>query len=460
MAEAEAEAEAAGTPGGSRRATGWRALADETAKFGLVGGLGVFVNFAAFDLCRAVTQLNVLACGVVGTAVAIVSNYLGFRYFTYRDRDKQRRAREFTLFVAFSAAGLVIENGTLYAATSGLGWQDPLRSNLVKALGITAATCFRFVTYRTWVFRRAGSPGPAPARAAYRARAPAARDPDQGALPHRADDAEREAERRQEMDAAKATQAADGAPDAAPVTQALILAGGRATRMRPYTDDMPKAMVPVADSPIVAYQLAWLARHGVTSVTISGGYQHEMIREYTGDGARFGMDIRYAIESEPLGRGGGLKFAAASLADADAPFFVLNGDVITTFPLADLSRYHSSRGGMVTVALTAYRSRWGVAELDDGDRIRGFVQSPELPYWINAGVYVFDPEVLGELPERGDHEERTFPQLARDGELFGYRLAGYWRGIDTVKDVQEATEEVPVSVGALPPAFRTARPRA
>ncbi|MFI1886238.1 NDP-sugar synthase [Streptomyces jumonjinensis] len=242
------------------------------------------------------------------------------------------------------------------------------------------------------------------------------------------------------------------------VTQALILAGGQATRMRPYTDDAPKAMVPVAGAPIVGYQLAWLAEHGVKSVTISGGYKHEMISDYVGDGSRFGVEVRYAIEDEPLGRGGGLKFAAGRLGAPDAPFFVLNGDVITAFSLTDLSEYHQRRGGAVTVALSPYRSNWGVADLDDGDRVRGFVQSPELPYWINAGIYVFNPDVVELLPDKGDHEDSTFPELASDGRLIGYRLSGYWRGIDTVKDVVEASREIRVSGGLLPREFRTTDP--
>lgn len=239
------------------------------------------------------------------------------------------------------------------------------------------------------------------------------------------------------------------------VTQALILAGGQATRMRPYTDDAPKAMVPVAGAPIVGYQLTWLAGHGVKSVIISGGYKAEMIKEYVGDGSRFGVEVRYAIEDEPLGRGGGLKYAARSLTGTNAPFFVLNGDVISSFPLDHLADYHAQHEGAVTVALSPYRSNWGVADLDDSDRIRGFVQSPTLPYWINAGIYVFDPDVIGLLPDKGDHEDSTFPQLAHDGRLVGYRIEGYWRGIDTVKDVMEASKEVKASGGLLAPEFRT-----
>lgn len=241
-------------------------------------------------------------------------------------------------------------------------------------------------------------------------------------------------------------------------TQALILAGGQATRMRPYTDDAPKAMVPVAGVPIVGHQLLWLAEHGVKSVTISGGYRHEMITSYVGDGARFGVETAYAIEPEPLGRGGGLKFASRRLADPSAPFFVLNGDVITTLSLTEMASYHAESGGAVTVALSPYRSNWGVAEMSDGDRIRGFVQSPQLPYWINAGIYLFEPEVVPLLPDRGDHEDTTFPRLAEEGSMVGYRISAYWRGIDTVKDVATATADL-IAAGDVPARdFRTTDP--
>jgi NDP-sugar pyrophosphorylase family protein len=241
------------------------------------------------------------------------------------------------------------------------------------------------------------------------------------------------------------------------LTQALILAGGQATRMRPYTDDAPKAMVPVAGAPIVGHQLCWLAASGVKTVVISAGYRSEMIEAYVGDGSRFGVEVRYAVEREPLGRGGGLKFAARSLVDPDAAFFVLNGDVITDFALPDLAAFHAERRATVTVALSPYRSNWGVADLD-GDLIRGFVQSPALPYWINAGVYVFAPEAVPLLPDRGDHEDTTFPHLATESRLAGFRLSGYWRGIDTVKDVTEASRELHASGWTLPAELLTTDP--
>ncbi|MFF3504082.1 GtrA family protein [Streptomyces sp. NPDC003247] len=130
-----------------------RRIARELVRFGAVGGAGLLVNLAVFNFVRHVTDLPVVRASVIATVVAIVFNYIGFRYFAYRERDKGGRTRELTLFLLFSAAGLVIENGLLFLATYGFGWDGRLQSNVFKFLGIGVATLFRFWSYRTWVFR-------------------------------------------------------------------------------------------------------------------------------------------------------------------------------------------------------------------------------------------------------------------------------------------------------------------
>ncbi|KUN78362.1 GtrA family protein [Streptomyces griseoruber] len=130
-----------------------RRVGRELVKFGAVGGAGLLVNLGVFNLVRQLTDLPVVRASVIATVVSIVFNYIGFRYFTYRDRDKSGRTKELTLFLLFSAVGLVIENGLLFAATYGFGWDSPLQSNVFKFLGIGVATLFRFWSYRTWVFR-------------------------------------------------------------------------------------------------------------------------------------------------------------------------------------------------------------------------------------------------------------------------------------------------------------------
>ncbi|MFE2063633.1 GtrA family protein [Streptomyces sp. NPDC059467] len=135
------------------RSSGLQRLVREVAKFGAVGGAGILVNLGVFNLLRHATGLQVVRASVIATVVAIVFNYIGFRYWTYRDRDKHGRTKELTLFLLFSAVGLVIENGLLYAATYGFGWDSPLQSNVFKFVGIGVATLFRFWSYRTWVFQ-------------------------------------------------------------------------------------------------------------------------------------------------------------------------------------------------------------------------------------------------------------------------------------------------------------------
>ncbi|MEU9652443.1 GtrA family protein [Streptomyces sp. NPDC048110] len=128
-------------------------LVREIVKFGAVGGAGVLVNLLVFNFVRHTTDLQVVRASIIATVVAIAFNYVGFRYFTYRDRDKSGRTREMSLFLVFSAIGLVIENGVLYTATYGFGWDSPLQSNIFKFLGIGIGTLFRFWSYRSWVFR-------------------------------------------------------------------------------------------------------------------------------------------------------------------------------------------------------------------------------------------------------------------------------------------------------------------
>ena len=227
--------------------------------------------------------------------------------------------------------------------------------------------------------------------------------------------------------------------------QAVILAGGRATRMRPHSVDRPKAMIEVAGTPILGHQLGWLAANEVASVVLSVGYRAEVIQEHVGDGARYGVEVSYAVEDEPLGRGGGLKLGARSLPYPTESWLGLNGDVLCRFSISELVAQHrdlvARREVAATVALAPYRSNWGVAELDE-DLIRRFVQSPQLPYWINAGIYAFEPEVAQALPDSGDHEDTTFPRLAERGRLGSFLVRGYWRGIDTIKDVAEAAAEL------------------
>ncbi|MGW6823661.1 GtrA family protein [Streptomyces sp. NPDC055005] len=163
-----------------------RGLAREAARFGAVGGVGVLVNLGVFNLLRATTDLQVVRASVIAIVVAIGTNYIGFRFFTYRDRSggdgSRPPTRELPLFALFSAIGLVIESGVLYAGTYGLGMDGRLATNVFKFAGIGVATVFRFWSYRTWVFKALPASRPPAAGAVVEQRERHASEPDAPAV--------------------------------------------------------------------------------------------------------------------------------------------------------------------------------------------------------------------------------------------------------------------------------------
>ena len=226
------------------------------------------------------------------------------------------------------------------------------------------------------------------------------------------------------------------------MTHAIVLAGGKGERLRPFTEDRPKPMVEIMGIPILGYQLQWLAGQGVTDVVISCGYRHEVIESYFGDGARLGLRIAYAVEREPLGRGGALRLALSQVPQGADAVIATNGDIITNLRLAPVVEGHLARRMLATVVLTPFVSPYGIVDVDADDLVTQFLEKPRLPYWINAGVYVLSPSLRDRLPERGDHETTTFPELAKAGRLGAFRSEAYWRGVDTIKDVTEVGSEL------------------
>jgi NDP-sugar pyrophosphorylase family protein len=217
---------------------------------------------------------------------------------------------------------------------------------------------------------------------------------------------------------------------------AIILAGGKGERLRPLTNDRPKGMVEVGGRPLLSYQMAWLQRHAVTEVTISCGYLAKVIQDYFGDGSDLGMRVSYAIEEEPLGRGGGFRYAMSTF-NTQEPIVGTNGDIVTNLDLTDVLDRHRRSGATATDVLVPLQSPYGIVDVGDGGFVTGFREKPMLPFWLNAGIYVFDPEIRDLLPERGDHEDTTFPQLAAQHRLMAYQTEAFWRPADTAKDVAE-----------------------
>lgn len=223
---------------------------------------------------------------------------------------------------------------------------------------------------------------------------------------------------------------------------ALIIAGGEGERLRPHTHDRPKNMVPVLGKPIVDRQLEWLRADGVTDAIFLCRYKAEVLQQHLGDGARYGLRVGYSREEEPLGRGGALKHGFPLVPAVEEYVVACNSDILTDQALSELVAFHHEKRAAATVMLTPLHSPYGVVDVLDDGRIDSFREKPVLPYWINAGIYVLSREFFALLPDRGDHETTTFPQLASEGRLFGYKSNAYWRAVDSVKDLSEAEKEL------------------
>jgi NDP-sugar pyrophosphorylase family protein len=144
-------------------------------------------------------------------------------------------------------------------------------------------------------------------------------------------------------------------------------------------------------------------------------------------------------EPEPLGRGGGLRFAS-QVRQEEGDVYALNGDELLDVDLPGLLARHRERGAAATITVTHPKSPFGVVELGSDDTVTGFSEADYLPSWVSCGVYVLGGEALDRLPERGDHETTTFPELAKEGKLHAFRHEGVWLTVNTPKDLRRAEE--------------------
>lgn len=222
---------------------------------------------------------------------------------------------------------------------------------------------------------------------------------------------------------------------------AIILAGGKGERLRPFTNDRPKPMVEICGRPILAYQLDQLKSVGVKEVVFACSYQREMLQEHVGNGERYGMQASYSVEETPLGRGGGIKQAMQYLSLGWDNVIVLNGDNLWKVDLSGMLDQHKQTSAMVTMVISPLKSPYGIIDFDEDKHVLAFKEKPVLPHWINSGIYIFSKEIEPLLPDIGDHETETFPKLPKE-KFFVFQSEDYWRGVDTVKDLTEAEKEV------------------
>jgi NDP-sugar pyrophosphorylase family protein len=228
--------------------------------------------------------------------------------------------------------------------------------------------------------------------------------------------------------------------------EAIILAGGKAERLGDAAGGRPKALVPIAGKPLAAYQVGRLTAAGVERVIVScaTGLGELFAAKLAGLGA----EIVCAEEPEPLGRGGGIKFAARQR-DEDGDVLALNGDELVDVDFEALLARQRETGAAATITVARPASPFGVVELSDDDVVTGFREGGRIPYWVSCGVYVLSPEAVARFPDRGDHESTTFPELAAEGRMRAYRHEGLWLTVNTPKELRRAHEHMAAHPGWL-----------
>lgn len=228
--------------------------------------------------------------------------------------------------------------------------------------------------------------------------------------------------------------------------QALILAGGEGTRLRPLTSTVPKPVVPLVDRPFIAFMLEWLRGHGVDDVVISCGFLASGVHNVLGDGSAYGIRLRYVEEPRPLGTGGAVKFAEELL---DERFLMLNGDVLTDIDLTAQLEQHERTGARATLALVPVEdpSAYGLVRRNGDLSVSEFLEKPSPDQidtnLINAGAYVLHRDVLAGVPldQHVSIERELFPTLVGNG-LYGYEASGYWLDIGTPERYLQATYDI------------------
>jgi NDP-mannose synthase len=223
--------------------------------------------------------------------------------------------------------------------------------------------------------------------------------------------------------------------------KAVILAGGKGTRLAPYTTILPKPLMPIGDMPILEILLRQLKRVGIDEVIITVGYLAELIRTFFQDGTRLGLHIRYSFEDHPLGTAGPLSLVNG----LDDTFLVMNGDVLTTLDFCVLIDYHRSHNAIATIAAHDRKTRidFGVIQTNQDYEVVGYIEKPTYDFYVSMGIYVFEPRVLTFIPH---YDYLDFPDLVLKligaGErVMSYPYQGYWMDLGRISDYELAVSE-------------------
>ena len=224
--------------------------------------------------------------------------------------------------------------------------------------------------------------------------------------------------------------------------KAVILAGGRGTRLAPYTYVLPKPMMPVGDKAILEILLRQMRRGGINHVVLTVGHLSGLMQAFFQGGEQFDLDITYAFEPKPLGTAGPL----AMVPNLDDTFLVSNGDVLTLLDIEEFFAFHRQQGGICTLAVHKRQLHvdLGVIQQEEDDfRITGYIEKPTLDYKVSMGMYIFEPRVLDYIPRDQylDFPDLVLKLLAAGERVVGYPFDGYWMDLGNPEDYQQANRD-------------------
>jgi len=223
--------------------------------------------------------------------------------------------------------------------------------------------------------------------------------------------------------------------------KAVVLAGGQGTRLAPYTHILPKPLMPIGEMPILEVLIRQMKRHGITDIILTVGHLSHLLQSYFQDGSRYGVNIQYSREEEPLGTAGPL-----SLIDGlDETFMVTNGDVLTTLDMSELIEFHRQEGACATIAMHERRVKidLGVIRLNGGLEVEDYIEKPSLDYRVSMGIYIFEPKVLEFIPEAKylDFPDLVLKLLGEGERVMGFPYEGYWQDLGRADDYKQAWED-------------------
>ena len=227
-------------------------------------------------------------------------------------------------------------------------------------------------------------------------------------------------------------------------TPVVILAGGKGSRLLPYTTSLPKPLMPVGNYPILEILLKQLATQGFRDVTLAVGHLAGLIQAYFKDGQDLGLDISYAYESTPLGTAGPL----SRLPRFDRSILVLNGDVLTDVNFGQIVRHHHKKEATATIGMTLRTEcvDFGVIEAGSDGCIVSFQEKPKMEYLVSMGIYAFTPQVIEFIPKstRFDFPDLLDRLLDHDAKVIGYHSEAYWMDVGRPADYEKANEDFPL----------------